>query len=131
MGIQTTERLKGEDGLVTVESIADHIRNGMQNWQRPLNWWAGYLQRIANAGYEVNLLAMDIEAGLGTRDMTYNPPGGPEIEILQVINYLYANEQWAAANKIARHGRNPARPAPQTGKRNGSILPRPSTAAKP
>ena len=93
--LQPTALYRGEDGKVTIESIADHVRGGMKNWHRLTEWWAEYLQVIHDAGYQVDLVAMDIESGTSSRHLVLNPPGGEKVAMIDVINYLYSNERWA------------------------------------
>ncbi len=89
--------LKDDDGNVTVESIAYHVRKKMVGWDRAINWWAAYLTVIERAGYDVALVAMDIEGLQMSTGWKYDPdqPGGDDIITMkQVIRYLYEHKTY-------------------------------------
>ena len=91
------ELFKGDHGLVTIESVAYHIRRGQENWNRPgfTHTILDRLNAVKKAGYNVQIIAMDIEAGVPTAGADYKHwEDTNHFTMREVIKYLYSNDRW-------------------------------------
>ena len=95
---QAHNLLCDDNGQVTHDSIARHIHQRMSGWNRVLNWWVAYLQTIANEGYEIGLVQMDIEGCLLTTGWKYDLhfDGVDAISMMDVIGYMYEHPKYCS-----------------------------------
>lgn len=94
---QAHNLLCNDNNEVTIESIAKHVHEKMSGWARAALWWYSYLQILANEGYTIGLVQMDIEGCLMTAGWKYDLKydGENVITMREVIRYMYDTPKYA------------------------------------